>query len=310
MIWMIRLICQNMAAGKYEGEAYIYGHEEVIEMLETICKMLLQSKQIKYINDRLHLVVVNDGETKEIIGKKVTFFDIHSTKAKQFGYMMELDEKNRILRIPKFVYPGDKVSPSVSFYAPDKPGTYVMNWKMKDSKGKIVFPDKLGIGLHFMVMDFEEDKAIRGENYNVIEEIPRLSAPIIAGNLYSHTWIIQNTGMTIWNEYYLECINGDNFSYVKKELCVPLKAHVMPGEKISVKVELRNATDRRYLYHGWQIMKKDGTPAFAKKQEAGGSVESDIKDVGNHLFRGRNQRNSMSYVVTIFTEKHLYRVKY
>ncbi len=27
-----------------------------------------------------------------------------------------------------------------------------------------------------------------------------------------------------------------------------------------------------------------------------------------HLFRGRNQRNSMSYVVTIFTEKHLYRV--
>lgn len=26
MIWMIRLICQNMAAGKYEGEAYIYGH--------------------------------------------------------------------------------------------------------------------------------------------------------------------------------------------------------------------------------------------------------------------------------------------
>lgn len=96
MIWMIRLICQNMAAGKYEGEAYIYGHEEVIEMLETICKMLLQSKQTKYINDRLHLVAVNDGETKEIIGKKVTFFDIHSTKAKQFGYMMELDENRKL----------------------------------------------------------------------------------------------------------------------------------------------------------------------------------------------------------------------
>ncbi len=96
MIWMIRLICQNMAAGKYEGEAYIYGHEEVIEMLETICKMLLQSKQTKYINDRLHLVAVNDGETKGIIGKKVTFFDIHSTKAKQFGYMMELDENRKL----------------------------------------------------------------------------------------------------------------------------------------------------------------------------------------------------------------------
>lgn len=134
------------------------------------------------------------------------------------------------------------------------------------SKGKIVFPDKLGIGLHFMVMDFEEDKAIRGENYNVIEEIPRLSAPIIAGNLYSHTWIIQNTGMTIWNEYYLECINGDNFSYVKKELCVPLKAHVMPGEKISVKVEFATPPIEGIYTMVWQIMKKDGTPAFAKNR--------------------------------------------
>ena len=96
MIWMIRLICQNMAAGKYEGEAYIYGHQEVIEMLETISQMLLQSKQTKFIHDRLHLVVVNDGQTKEIIGKKVTFFDIHSTKAKQFGFMMELDQERKL----------------------------------------------------------------------------------------------------------------------------------------------------------------------------------------------------------------------
>ena len=72
--------------------------------------------------------------------------------------VMELDEKNRILRFPKFVYPGDKVSPSVSFDAPDKPGTYVMTWKMKDSNGNDAFPDRLGIGLHFTVMDFEDEK--------------------------------------------------------------------------------------------------------------------------------------------------------
>ena len=96
MIWMIRLICQNMAADKYEGEAYIYGHQEVIEMLETIARMLLQSKQTKFINDRLHLVVVHDGEVKEIIGKKVTFFDIQSTKTKQFGFMMELDQERKL----------------------------------------------------------------------------------------------------------------------------------------------------------------------------------------------------------------------
>ena len=87
MIWMIRLICQNMAAGKYEGEAYIYGHQEVIEMLETISQMLLQSKQTKFIHDRLHLVVVNDGQTKEIIGKNF----LHN-------YMYALDSKIKTLQ--------------------------------------------------------------------------------------------------------------------------------------------------------------------------------------------------------------------
>ena len=57
---------QNMAAGKYEGEAYIYGHQEVIEMLETISQMLLQSKQTKFIQDRLHLVVVKDRKSTRL----------------------------------------------------------------------------------------------------------------------------------------------------------------------------------------------------------------------------------------------------
>ena len=39
---------------------------------------------------RLHLVEVTDGETREIIGHKVTFFDIQSTKAKQFGFRMDI----------------------------------------------------------------------------------------------------------------------------------------------------------------------------------------------------------------------------
>ena len=183
--------------------------------------------------------------------------------------VMELDEKNRILRLPKFVHPGDKVSPSVSFDAPDKPGTYVMTWKMKDSNGNDVFPDRLGIGLHFTVMDFEDEKVSKikkGGNYNVIEEIPRLPVTAISGNLYSHTWIIQNTGTTIWNEYYLECINGDNFSYAKKELCVPFKKRVMPGEKVSVKVEFATPPIEGVYSMVWQIMKKDGTPAFSKNR--------------------------------------------
>ena len=78
--------------------------------------------------------------------------------------VIELDEKNRILHLPQIVYPGDKVSPSVSFYAPETPGTYVMNWKMKDGNGNEAFPDRLGLGLHFMVLDLEDEKVSRVKN--------------------------------------------------------------------------------------------------------------------------------------------------
>ena len=93
IVWMTRIICQNMQKGAYEGDAYIYGHEEVISLIQELAEKLLQKKQTDFIGKRVHLVVVSDGEEKEIIGKKVTFFDIHSTKAKQFGFTMWYDNK-------------------------------------------------------------------------------------------------------------------------------------------------------------------------------------------------------------------------
>lgn len=90
IVWLIRMICQNMRRGTYNGEATIYGHDEVIAILRDMASTLLASKDAAYIDDRLHLVVVHDGEARELIGHAVTFFDIASTKAKQFGFRMEL----------------------------------------------------------------------------------------------------------------------------------------------------------------------------------------------------------------------------
>ena len=69
-----------------------------------------------------------------------------------------------------------------------------MNWKMKDGNGNEAFPDRLGLGLHFMVLDLEDEKVSRvknGGNYKVIEEIPRHPVTNISGKLHSHTWIIE-----------------------------------------------------------------------------------------------------------------------
>ena len=61
IIWMQRMICQNMARGKYEGEARLYAHEEVIRILHQMAEMLLTEKERKFIDERFFLIEVKDG---------------------------------------------------------------------------------------------------------------------------------------------------------------------------------------------------------------------------------------------------------
>jgi len=86
IIWMVRMICQFMNHDDYKGEAYIYSHKEVLEIIKEMADKLLLKKETRFIGDRLHLVEVHDGETIDIIGHATTFFDIQSTKANQFVF--------------------------------------------------------------------------------------------------------------------------------------------------------------------------------------------------------------------------------
>ncbi len=97
VVWMVRTICQFMEHGAYEGEAWIYSHAEVLDLLRDIAGKLLRDKDAAHIDERLHMVEVSDGETLNVIGHRTTFFDIGSTKAKQFGLSMELDEGRRLV---------------------------------------------------------------------------------------------------------------------------------------------------------------------------------------------------------------------
>lgn len=91
IVWMVRMICQFMNHGEYKGEANIYAHDKVILLLREMADKLLLPKETRFIDNRLHFITVVDGEERSINGRKVTFFDIQSTKAKQFGFCMELD---------------------------------------------------------------------------------------------------------------------------------------------------------------------------------------------------------------------------
>ena len=48
--WMMRLICQNMAQGTYEGEATIYAHRQVIDLLRTLARGLLQENHLRFLD--------------------------------------------------------------------------------------------------------------------------------------------------------------------------------------------------------------------------------------------------------------------
>lgn len=102
LVWMIRMIATKMKKDKYNGNLTIYCHEALVETIKTIAKLTLQAKFYNMIGERIFFSVVEDGKEKEILGYHITFFDIHSTKAKQFGFT------TRLLNQKKITFLGDE----------------------------------------------------------------------------------------------------------------------------------------------------------------------------------------------------------
>ena len=102
LIWLIRMIATKMKKGKYEGNLNIYCHAQLKETILTIVKLTVQDKFVKMIGERIFLHEVEDGEIKDILGYKITFFDILSKKAKQYGFTMQLKSGK------KFTFLGDE----------------------------------------------------------------------------------------------------------------------------------------------------------------------------------------------------------
>ena len=96
VIWVMRKVADLMNKGKYEGTFHIYCHEVVMDMLLTITKMTLKKKDLARIGDGIEIHEVTDGESVELPFAKLTAFDICSTKAKQFGYVLDYPDGLRL----------------------------------------------------------------------------------------------------------------------------------------------------------------------------------------------------------------------
>lgn len=102
LVWLIRVAATKMKKGEYEGDLHIYCHEDLPETILTIARLTVQKKFFKMIGERIFLHPLVDGQQCEIMGYKPVFFDIGSTKAKQFGFVMQLFNGK------KFTFIGDE----------------------------------------------------------------------------------------------------------------------------------------------------------------------------------------------------------
>lgn len=96
-IWIVRMVAQAAAKGKYKGELHVYGHDKSLQVLTGICSMTLPGKLIKLLGDVVVFHEVKDGDSWQVEDMCLTCFDIESTKEKQFGFQAELPDGRRIV---------------------------------------------------------------------------------------------------------------------------------------------------------------------------------------------------------------------
>ena len=96
VVWMVRFVGSSILNGSYEGDFRIYCHDGLVSTIDTFCRLTLQGKLYKLLGNRIHLFPVHDGETLHIMDYNVTFFDIQSTKARQFGFTTTLKNGRKL----------------------------------------------------------------------------------------------------------------------------------------------------------------------------------------------------------------------
>lgn len=96
VIWVIRKIAKLMSTEKYDGNLNIYCYKELQHIITTFCEMTLTAKLNKYIGNRIKFNIIDNGDSHTILGMEIHFFDIASTKMKQYGFRAILPN-NKIL---------------------------------------------------------------------------------------------------------------------------------------------------------------------------------------------------------------------
>ena len=86
VVWVVRMITTMTAEKKYFGEFQIYCHDAAAEKLKTLLNAVLPDKNKYLESGQVKINIVAEGDTLSVDEMDLEFFDIRSTKLKQFGF--------------------------------------------------------------------------------------------------------------------------------------------------------------------------------------------------------------------------------
>lgn len=96
VVWVLRRIATDMKAGSYTGNFHVWCHAALCQTIHTIAQLTLQKKFVDLIGERILLHPISDGDCADLLGWQVQFFDIHSTKALQYGFWLTLADGRKL----------------------------------------------------------------------------------------------------------------------------------------------------------------------------------------------------------------------
>lgn len=96
VVWIIRMMTTKILANDYEGVFHIYAHQELVETIKTLCFFTLQKKLTACFDRQVVFHPLKDGDQWTILDTPFTFYDILSTKAKQFAFTFINEEGKKI----------------------------------------------------------------------------------------------------------------------------------------------------------------------------------------------------------------------
>ncbi len=97
IMWMMRVFFMSLKRGELTHSVNIYGNEDVCGILTDVGMRLFGEKEKSLLGNGLNIITVSDGEEKEILGRRVVFFDLHAKKAPQTGFAMDIGGGRKLI---------------------------------------------------------------------------------------------------------------------------------------------------------------------------------------------------------------------